>query len=179
MYHPPLSEGEELIEDFFIEKNMKYKSQQKIHGLKNDTKTFRIADFYLPKYDVYLEFLGNWREENGKIEYKKKIGIYETNKIPCIYIWPDNLGSLNWIFNERLSATLLKYKQHKTLFFLEAKKAIKENYIYILILIILAIGLNQSITTLLVIILILGIIFGEYISVTRRHERIKKRHKIN
>jgi len=47
----PISEGEEFIMDFFKQYGIKYQFQKNIEGLKDDTKAFRVADFYLPKFN--------------------------------------------------------------------------------------------------------------------------------
>src|SRR3989344_2445616 len=103
------SAGEELITDFFEEKVIKYKRHPKLPKLEGDIKGFREPDFFLPEYKVYLEFLGQWNESEHKMRYKQKMAVYHKNKIPCIYIWPDNLGTLDWMLRRRLREVLLKY----------------------------------------------------------------------
>ena len=109
------TEGEDLIADFLEEKSIEFERYKKINNLNNDDKTFREADFYLPTYKVYIEFLGQWNNPSEKERYKKKMSVYTKNKIPCIYLWPDNLGTLDWMFKRRMRATLLKYNKKSTL----------------------------------------------------------------
>src|SRR3989344_6070820 len=104
------SEGEEIIKEFFEEKSIDFKQQVKIEDLKNDDKPYRIADFYLPQYKVYVEFLGGWNFENARKEYNKKKRVYEENNKPCIYLYPDNLGVMSFIFKRRLRKELRKHK---------------------------------------------------------------------
>lgn len=59
--------------------------------MEGDYADYRIADFYIPKYKVYLEFLGMWKNLEAKKKYIQKMNIYKQNDIPCIYIYPDNL----------------------------------------------------------------------------------------
>lgn len=51
------SEGEEFLKDFFDEVGIKYRSEEVINALKGDYKQYRITDFYLPQYKIYVEFL--------------------------------------------------------------------------------------------------------------------------
>lgn len=119
--------GEDLIADFLEESVITFERNKFIPQLKDDDKFFREADFYLPDYGVYLEFLGLWNNPADKVRYKQKMAVYHKNKIPCIYIWPDNLGTLNWMFKRRLRETLLKYDLKRTLFKFEWESFQEEN----------------------------------------------------
>ena len=103
------SEGEQIIEEYFQEEDIKFKPEVKIENLKGDNKPYRKADFYLPQYKTYVEFFGLWNLDRNKEKYREKKRIYENNKIPCVYIYPDNLGILNFIFKRRLKNVLKKY----------------------------------------------------------------------
>jgi hypothetical protein len=103
------SEGEDLIADFLEEKGYQFKRYERINNLKGDSKDYREADFYLTDYKIYLEFLGDWEKPYRKKEYKEKMSVYHKNKIPCAYLWPGNLGNLDWIIKRRIRETLLKY----------------------------------------------------------------------
>lgn len=63
---------------------------------------------YHTKYKIYIEFLGKWNSEEGRKKYAEKMRIYELNKIPCVYIYPDNLGILGFIFRRRIKKELQK-----------------------------------------------------------------------
>ena len=108
------SVGEDIIVEYLEEKSIKYKRQYKIINLKGDSLPYRSADFYLPKYKVYLKFLGKWSDDKAKANYKNKKDVYSRNNIPCIYIYPDNLGVLDFIFKRRLREV---FKQHPELVF--------------------------------------------------------------
>ena len=108
------SEGEELIGEYLQEEGIKFKSEIKIENLKNDVIPYRKADFYLPQYKVYIEFFGRWNIEKNKEKYREKKRIYELNNIPCIYLYPENLGTINFIFKRRLKDVLKKYKMNKS-----------------------------------------------------------------
>ena len=179
------TEGEEMISDFLFENNIKYEKEKKISGLKNDSKTFRIADFYLPNFDIYLEFLGDWEKEEGEDRYKKKMRVYKENNISCIYIWPNNLGCLNWIFKERLRAELLKRKEYQMLFSFEIKKIRTTEWIlFMMALIIFGTILqnlfkNKWITLSTVITLIIIVFIYCYEGIKQRYKRIKERNNLN
>ena len=99
------SEGEEFMENFFLSLDIDFQTQKKIYNLKNDLKQFRTADFYLPRYKVYVEFFGLWNN-TGNDEYKQKKEVYRQNRIPCVYIYPENLGIIHFTFDKRLQSVL-------------------------------------------------------------------------
>lgn len=109
------SEGEEYIGDFLKLCGIKYKDQVRIEKLKGDYSDYRIADFYLPKYKTYIEFLGQWNNPEDKKRYIKKMEIYKSNNIPCVYLYPENLGFLPFAFDKRLQQTLAKSELHSEL----------------------------------------------------------------
>jgi hypothetical protein len=113
-----LSEGEELIKEFLDEAGYKYETDVIIERLKEDKSPYRTADFYLINYKVYIEFLGQWDNEVCKKKYLEKKKVYKINKIPCIYVYPDNLGILNFIFKRRLKNVLKEYNFKGRLFYL-------------------------------------------------------------
>ena len=53
---------------------MEFETQVKIvRNLKGDSKSYRVADFYLPRYDMYVEFLGQWDvNEDARNRYREK-----------------------------------------------------------------------------------------------------------
>ncbi|MDF2438990.1 MAG: hypothetical protein K0Q95_3366 [Bacteroidota bacterium] len=110
-----LTEGEEFIVDFLKHYNIKSESQKKIHSLKGDTASYRVADFYLPKYDVYLEFEGQWNVPEKQERYKVKKDLYYRNGISCIYLYPENLGILPFVFDKRIQEVLTKSGKTKQL----------------------------------------------------------------
>lgn len=126
------TEGERYIKEFFREAGIKYEQQVTIRNLSNDVKAHRVADFYLPKYKVYVEFFGHWNtNEMYKEQYSTKKWVYRQNNIPCVFLYPENLGYINFAFDSRLmetlkenhkESTLIKYKKWK--FF----KGTKENF---------------------------------------------------
>jgi len=110
-----MTEGEEFIEEYFVANKIKYKPQQAINGLNNDTKNHRVADFFLPEYNVYVEFFGQWNIDIHKERYREKKRVYYNNQIPCILLYPENLGLIEFIFEKRLISTLKYYKYESEL----------------------------------------------------------------
>ena len=111
-----MSEGEEFIAHFLRADWIKFQTQEKIDDLKDDIKSYRVADFYLPNYKVYIEFLGFWNvSEESKENYRKKMNVYSKNNIPCIYIYPDNLGTIGYTLDYRLIKELKKYNMDRQL----------------------------------------------------------------
>lgn len=84
--------GERSIKAELTKLGLKFIQEKAILGLKGDTKHYRVADFYLPDYDVYIEFFGNWNtNEEHKKRYRHKRIVYQKNNIDCIYIYPKSL----------------------------------------------------------------------------------------
>jgi hypothetical protein len=108
------SEGEQFLADFFDSVGIKYEPEKRIDGLKNDTKQYRTADFYLPRYKVYVEFFGLWNN-NGNEKYKQKKEIYRLNNVPCVYLYPENLGIIGYAFDKRLQLVLEKHGMKREL----------------------------------------------------------------
>lgn len=133
------TEGEEFLMDFFRSERIAFKYQALIPDLKDDRRSFRVADFYLPQYKVYVEFLGMWNVSDLKKEdYREKKRVYVQNEIPCIYLYPENLGIIHYSFNKRLREVLKKYGLKNELFRFNLKlfwEADKSSFIGLVILI--------------------------------------------
>ena len=99
------SKGEYLIQEYFIDKNIEYKTQYTFSDLTGKSNYLLKFDFYLPKYNTCIEFQGlqhfksvdffggeeeyNQRQENDK---KKKEYCNEHN-IKLLYItYQDNIN---------------------------------------------------------------------------------------
>ena len=110
------SEGEAFLEDYFRGTGIVFEAEKPIVGLRNDTKTYRKADFYLPKLDIYVEFFGMWNHTKEQRErYKEKKDAYFRNNIPCVYIYPENLGIIEFTFPRRAMQVLKKHNKDKEL----------------------------------------------------------------
>lgn len=109
------TEGEEFVMDFLKEVGIKYEREKKVVGLKGDTRQYRIADFYLPKYDVYIEFFGLWSKNVKDDDYKAKKLLYRNNGIACVYLYPENLGVLSFSLDKRIQRTLMENGKFKEL----------------------------------------------------------------
>jgi hypothetical protein len=115
--YPELSEGEIYIAEFFRNEGIKFIKQFRIDDLKGDSKDYRIADFYLPKYKLYLEFFGRWNvNEDSRKTYLEKKQVYFLNNKPCIYLYPENLGIIEHTFKYRAKKELKKHRMKWQLF---------------------------------------------------------------
>lgn len=112
-----MTEGEIFICEYLKGKKIKFKTQVKLENLKGDNKAYRIADFYLPDYKTYIEYQGQWnKNDEAMMRYNQKKQLYSLNSIPCIYLYPENLGIIDYIYNKRLTVELIKFKFTKELF---------------------------------------------------------------
>jgi hypothetical protein len=100
--------GEKRIADYFERNNIRY-----VYEKEARTKALIFSqkisspDFYLPDYDVYIEYWGlvnaddDWTRKNYVRNIKRKMAIYHKNNIKFISIYPRNLGNLDWIFRRK------------------------------------------------------------------------------
>ena len=131
-----MTEGEEFIAEYLTYNKIDFLAQYEIHFLKGDDKKYRKADFYLPKYKVYLEFEGAFNSDSYKDRYISKKAVYEKNKIPCIYLYPENLGIIRYIFPKRMESLLRKHQMNRELskfHFAQLKDARLQNIILFLV----------------------------------------------
>ena len=123
------SEGELFLENFLSNQKIKFKPEKVIRNLKNDVPEYRVADFYLPRYKVYIEFQGLWNNtKDDRERYKEKMRVYGKNKVPCMYLYPENLGIIDYVFHVRMLEALKKFNlkgellQYKLFRFLRNKR---------------------------------------------------------
>jgi hypothetical protein len=110
------TEGEEILAEFFKEEGIKFERAAEKLKLKGDLKNYRIPDFYLPKFKLYVEFFGQWNIQEHRNRYVEKKRVYDDNRIPCIYIYPENLAMLKQIFYLRVERELKINGAKKELF---------------------------------------------------------------
>jgi len=100
--------GERRIADYFEKNNINYAYEREAKGrfLFFDYK-ISSPDFYLPDYDVYVEYWGlvnaddSWTRAQYVKNMKRKMAIYYQNNIKFISIYPRNLKNLDWIFRRK------------------------------------------------------------------------------
>jgi len=103
--------AEKRIADYFTRNNINYVYEQEVRVrggcLFLSEYVVGNPDFYLPDYDVYVEYWGlvdadNERTRERYVEnMKKKMAIYYRNNIKFISIYPRNLENLDWIFRKK------------------------------------------------------------------------------
>lgn len=98
------SSSEELfIEQYLIESGISYRKEVLVENLKGDHKSYRRADFYLPRFDVYIEYFGLYNAtKRTREEYDRKAELYLKNGIPTIFLYPHELGFLDYAFHTKM-----------------------------------------------------------------------------
>ena len=100
--------GELFILEFFERNNIKYEREKVINGLKGDIKNFRRADFYLPNIKLYVEYFGCYNATSKhRKAYENKVSVYLKNSIPTVFLYPEELGIIDYAFNQK-AVKLLK-----------------------------------------------------------------------
>lgn len=95
--------GERIVADFLKRLNIRYISEYVIENLVGDNHSYRVADFYLPKEDIYIEVNGGVNTTNIEnrekelIRYAEKKEVYEKNKMRFIYVFPSDLAHGEYI----------------------------------------------------------------------------------
>ncbi len=103
------SRAEKIIADYFHQCNIRYiyEKPAKKHLWILSTEMSK-PDFYLPDYDVYVEYWGlvDAKDPDVSSDYERtmkwKMAQYYKNKIKFISLYPSNLDNLDRIFKNKL-----------------------------------------------------------------------------
>jgi len=137
-YRKPSSE-ELFITNFMEELGFKFETEVLINDLKGDDKQYRKADFYLTNYKVYVEYFGNYNStKERRAEYDKKAKVYIKNNKPTVFLYPHELGILEYAFHVKLLKVLnlKKFGLEKQLFRYRLKRYFnKDGYTHIMLII--------------------------------------------
>jgi hypothetical protein len=122
------SEGELFISEYLKSKNISFEREVRLNNLNFDENfKYRDADFFLKKYGVYIEFNGRWNNsKEDRVRYRVKKEVYRKNNLPCIYLYPENLGIIGFVFTKRLIVELQKKSMTKELRFFQLKRFIDD-----------------------------------------------------
>jgi hypothetical protein len=118
------SEGELFISEYLKSKNISFEREVRLNNLNFDENfKYRDADFFLKKYGVYIEFNGRWNNsKEDRVRYRVKKEVYRKNNLPCIYLYPENLGIIDFVFTKRLIVELKKKSLIKQLRLFQLKR---------------------------------------------------------
>lgn len=104
------SGGERMIADHLFKNKIRYEYEKPAKGRSN--RTISRPDFYLPDYDVYIEYWGmvDTQDGNDRKEYvrsmKWKMGRYRENDIRVVSIYPDEIERLESVFARKLKGAI-------------------------------------------------------------------------
>ncbi len=108
------SSEEQYIEIFLHENRIKFDSEVEIKGLRHDNKSFRRADFLLPRLGIYIEYYGLYNStKKNRQEYDLKTQVYLKNSIPTVFIYPHELGIIEYAFHVKILRVLKHSKFRK------------------------------------------------------------------
>lgn len=104
------SKAEEKIADYFKRKNVAFEHHPTIKvdytkfGLTVPFKKIIIEpDFYLPEFNVYVEYWGLIdKPEYKKKQYDRKKKLYADNDLEMLSLYPKNLTNLDFVFTSKL-----------------------------------------------------------------------------
>jgi DNA helicase IV len=102
------SRAEQKIADHFDSIGPRYQYEKELEaGIWIFTEKVSCPDFYLPDYDVYVEYWGMVNVENNydRSKYERamkyKMARYHQLGVKFISIYPKNLKNLDWIFRKK------------------------------------------------------------------------------
>jgi len=101
------SRGEKQIADYFTAHQTYYEYEKPIKAGFFGSTTLGHPDFYLPEYNVYVEYWGlvhaddEQKSRNYRRAMRRKKQAYERNGIKLISLYPENLNSLDYYFRRR------------------------------------------------------------------------------
>jgi hypothetical protein len=97
------SDAERKIGDYFTNNNILYDYEKEVWGGLDNNKKIR-PDFYLPKYDVYVEYWGliHIQDEEKRAEYETnmnwKLAQYHSQGKKHVNIYPEDMKYLEYAF---------------------------------------------------------------------------------
>jgi DNA helicase IV len=102
------SRAEQTIGDYFDSIGLRYEYERELEtGFWIFTKKVSSPDFFLPDYDVYVEYWGmlnvddNYDRKKYERSMKYKMARYHELGIKFISIYPDNMRNLDWVFRKK------------------------------------------------------------------------------
>jgi hypothetical protein len=104
------SGGERILADYFYRNKIRYEYEKAAIG--DSGRMISRPDFYLPDYDVYVEYWGMADTEDSKErkEYARsmelKMARYRENGIKFISIYPREIDSIDSVFQKKLKDAL-------------------------------------------------------------------------
>ena len=93
------SKSEARIANYLSNHNVQFKYEKEIEILGKKYK----PDFYLPNYDIYIEFFGLNHIPSYKKECVEKMNSYSRAKMNCIYLYHKGSRYLEWILEKELT----------------------------------------------------------------------------
>lgn len=103
------SKSEKTIADYFTKNGIRYQYEKPAEShFWIFSNRISKPDFYLPDYNVYVEFWGLLDADKKRVsrqyerEMKWKMVMYHKHHIKFISLYPSNLSNLDWIFKKKL-----------------------------------------------------------------------------
>lgn len=99
--------GEKFIRHWLQEHEIKFNYRYKLYDLNGWPYDYAEPDFYLPDYNLYIEYWGMWDNKTEGKEYqksaRKKMAVYYNNKIDFISVFPNQLKMLDYVLEREFA----------------------------------------------------------------------------
>lgn len=114
------SSNEELyVKDYLDKMGFAYVQEFHVSKLIGDEKSHRRVDFYLENLGIYVEYFGMYNSTKQiRDNYDEKVKVYIKNGLPSIFLYPHELGFLDYAFHTKMLHLLRlnKFKNKMILF---------------------------------------------------------------
>lgn len=104
------SQAEHTIANYFESIGLRYEYERELTArFWIFTQTISRPDFYLPDYDVYVEYWGllDVKDDDDRKKYERsmkyKMAKYHRHGIKFISLYPRDLQNLDWNFREKFT----------------------------------------------------------------------------
>lgn len=102
-----LTEGELFVAKYLQAQRIRFEPQLRIDVSRGSGKGYRIIDFFLPEFNVYLEYNGQWDvNEWHRNRYRQKRKELLDYGLTLVEIYPNQLGIIEYSFPVKMIQAL-------------------------------------------------------------------------
>lgn len=94
---------EKTIADYLFRHGVSYKYEKVVIDPASN-KPVAKPDFYLPDFDIYIEYWGRLDDEKYSFDMRRKKQIYKKLNCKLISIYEKNIAYLDWIVTKEVKA---------------------------------------------------------------------------
>ena len=100
------SAEEKSIQKYFEEEGIRFLYQERKVPLKDAVKRYLLPDFYLPDYEVFVDYLNGWDDPKQRPRLVDRIDLVKQNKLQVLFFYPKDIQKFRQSFPLRLNLIL-------------------------------------------------------------------------